>query len=156
MPPDRDLLGRVRIEDQRIDLYLQRVPRGDGVDIWKIASISTKKIPDLYRYFGYWPIGEVLSRTLPYFEILGLKTWQWLLVIGLLVAGYLIALVPTWVIAWFLHLRGSANEAELLKFLGGPLRLMLAVLIARSGVHLIHPRLERIPRKFGGSSFAYT
>ena len=38
LPPNRDIIGRVKTPEKTVDILMQRVPRGDGVDIWKFSN----------------------------------------------------------------------------------------------------------------------
>ena len=50
---------------------MQRVPRGDGVDIWKFSNQMVAEIPHLYEHFGYGPFEETLSKMFPDAQFLG-------------------------------------------------------------------------------------
>ena len=60
LPPNRELVGRIATSQGPTSILLERVPRDDGVLIWKFAQSTVARIPDLYREFGYGPVGEVL------------------------------------------------------------------------------------------------
>ena len=60
----RERVGRISAEGKTYDLYLQRVPRGDGVYIWKFADVTVEQIPQLYQQFGYGQLERVLPRQL--------------------------------------------------------------------------------------------
>ena len=60
LPNYRDSIGYVKHEDQNIQLFMQRVPRGDGVSIWKVSNSSVSLIPELYETYGY---SEEIERT---------------------------------------------------------------------------------------------
>jgi MscS family membrane protein len=121
LPDYRDSLGRIEIDGKRIDIHMQRIPRGDGVSIWKISNATVGKIPELHGIYGYGVIGEKLSKVMPDFEFLGLQTWQWLMVVGLLGIGYLVALVPTWFIGWLVRRNEGRLSDELARFVSGPI-----------------------------------
>jgi MscS family membrane protein len=53
LPANRDIIGRVKTPEKNVDILMQRVPRSDGVYIWKIANRTVSEIPHLYEYFGY-------------------------------------------------------------------------------------------------------
>ena len=53
LPVVRERVGRIAAEGKTYDLLLQRVPRGDGVYIWKFADATVSEIPDLYQQVGY-------------------------------------------------------------------------------------------------------
>ena len=142
LPTYRDHIGQITIDDVAVDILLQRVPRGDGVFIWKVSTATVARIPELYEHFGYGRIGEALAAVFPEFEVLGLQTWQWAAVLGLLVAAYAIAFVPMWVIALLLRRRGTAASAQLARFFTGPLQILLTVVLARQGLEFIGLSVE--------------
>jgi hypothetical protein len=45
-----------------VHIRLQRVPREDGIIIWKFSAASVVVIPDLYRRYGCRLFGEALPR----------------------------------------------------------------------------------------------
>jgi MscS family membrane protein len=139
LPDYRDSLGRIELAGERIDIYMQRIPRGDGVYIWKISNATIGKVPELHEIYGHGPIGEWLSKYTPDFELLGLHTWQWLMLIGLWGVGYLVVLLPTWIVARMLRRSQGRLRTELAPFVSGPIRWLLAVLIVRSWIDVLHP-----------------
>ena len=38
LPANRDIIGRIETPEKAVDLLMQRIPRGDGVDIWKFSN----------------------------------------------------------------------------------------------------------------------
>lgn len=139
LPSYRDNLGQIEVDGQRFDLWLQRVPRGDGVQIWKISNATVGRVPELYELYGYGVIGEKLVTLMPEWELLGLHIVQWLMLIALLGVAYLIVSIPAWVIAWMVRRRGLATDSGLARFVTGPMRLFVAILLTRAFIDLIHP-----------------
>jgi MscS family membrane protein len=138
----RDLIGRIQVGERKIDLLLQRVPRDDGVLIWKISSATVNWIPDLYAEYGYGRVGERLARLMPSGEFLGLQLWQWLMAFGLLIAAYIIVYVPTKIAAILINRRATELSAKVAGFVTGPFRLLLALVLAGTQVELIHPSIK--------------
>jgi MscS family membrane protein len=122
-----------------VDLLVQRVPRGDGVYIWKISNATVKKIPELYEIYGYGRIGDYLSKKFPDYEILGLQLWQWVAMIGLLIYSFIIAFLPLWVIAFIVRRKKTELRNRVAKLLLGPVWIFLAILINRANFDLISP-----------------
>ncbi len=139
LPPYRDWVGRIKTEKKTYDILLQRVPREDGVPIWKFSSATVAQIPQLYDRFGYGVVGDILPAVLLDFEIFGLKAWWWvaLLVVGVL--AYLAALTITKVVVLFLRGRMPKLITPLERILTGPGRLLLFILIVRSAINLLGP-----------------
>jgi MscS family membrane protein len=139
LPAYRDSLARVDADGKPIDISMQRVPRGDGAFIWKISNATIGKLPELHELYGYGTIGERLSNVMPEFELLGLQSWQWLMLVGLLAVGYLVAVVPTWFIWWLFRRGRTPLSDDLGRFVSGPIRLLIAAIVARSWIDVIHP-----------------
>jgi len=96
LPDYRDSIGVVVDGDKEIRLLMQKVPRGDGVSIWKISNATVSLIPKLYATYGYPEYIEDLRRSLPNVTVLGYELFKWVVVlaVGILVyaAVFLIAL----------------------------------------------------------------
>jgi MscS family membrane protein len=98
-PTYRDLAGHVTMPQGKVDILLQRVPRKDGVHIWKLSNATAAKIPQMYQHYGYGPAIEALSRALPSGQFLGFHAWQWGGLLALLGIAYLAMMIPTGIIA---------------------------------------------------------
>jgi MscS family membrane protein len=138
----RDPIGQVEVGERKIELLLQRVSRDDGVLIWKISNATVSRIPELYAEYGYGPLGERLARLLPSGEFLGLQLWQWLMVIGILIAAYIIVYIPTKIAAILIKNRVTEFSAKVAAFVAGPLRFLLVMVLATSQVELIRPSMK--------------
>ena len=77
LPADRDIIGRVKTPEKTVDILMQRVSRGDGAHIWKISNQTVAEIFHLYKYFGYGPFEESLSKVFSDAQCLGWQIWQW-------------------------------------------------------------------------------
>jgi MscS family membrane protein len=53
LPEYRDELVVIKTQDGDVPLWLQHVPRGDDVMIWKLSNRSVALIPELYDEFSY-------------------------------------------------------------------------------------------------------
>lgn len=135
----RDWVGRIKLDDEQIDILLQRVPDGSGGRIWKISNKTIGEIPRLYESYGYGPIGEWLYQLLPEYEFLGLQTWQWVMVAGLFAVGYAIAFLLTWLTAFLIRRSQSALREEFVDFATGPIRFLIMVLFVRALFDAISP-----------------
>lgn len=142
LPGDRESIGRIKVDSGHIDLHLRRVGRDDGILIWKLSNATVRKIPALYNEYGYGVVGEKLSSILPGVGFMGLQLWQWLLLFGLLVAAYLVAFIPTWFLARVLRRWGGHSRDNLLRLTVGPIRLLLAVILAQSWSEFIRPGVQ--------------
>jgi MscS family membrane protein len=96
LPDYRDSIGVILDDGKEVRLLLQKVPRGDGVSIWKISNATVSLIPKLYATYGYSEVIEDLRRSLPDVSFLGYELFKWVvvLVVGVLVyvAVFLLAI----------------------------------------------------------------
>jgi MscS family membrane protein len=137
LPADQDRIGTIKTEKGSVDIIMERVPRADGVEIWKISAPTVAAIPGLYEQFGYGPLGEILPSLFFEFQFLNLQLWQW---IGLF-ALVIIAAALSWVVAFllvravrpWLSKREQVSE-QVARLASGPLRLIVGVLLFRAGV----------------------
>lgn len=141
LPGFRDRITTMKTKDGPVDILMQRVPRGDGVYIWKISNATVAKIPALDKEFGYGVIGGKLSKIFPHYVIWGFEVWQLIMLLCLLGLGYLVALVVTFVIVKLLQKNQRFKLQRLQKFIVGPLRLLITVLIFRATFDMIAPSL---------------
>ncbi len=142
LPGYRDRITTMKTKNGPVDILMQRVPRGDGVFVWKISNATVALIPDLDKEFGYGIIGNKLSHIFPHYIIFGFEVWQLVILVGLLVAGYLVAFVVTFVIVNLLQRNKRFNKQRLQKFIVGPLRFLIMVLVFRAGFDMIAPSLS--------------
>ncbi len=141
LPGYRDRVTTLKTKAGPVDILMQRVPRGDGVSIWKISNATVAMIPQLDKEFGYGIIGNKLSSIFPHYIIFGFEVWQIVMLMGLLLIGYLVAFVTTFVVIKLLHKSKHFNRQRIQKFIVGPLRFLIMVLIFRAGFDLIAPSL---------------
>jgi MscS family membrane protein len=142
LPSYRDFIGRINIEDLKVDILLQRVPRGDGVYIWKFSSATVRDIPRLYEEYGYGELGEKLYRSLPEFKFLTLQLWQWVILLALVIGAYGIVFVPTYLLGWSFRRKGTDLANLWAIFFTGPARWLIILMIVRAWAELVHPSIE--------------
>jgi MscS family membrane protein len=135
----RDWVGRIKLDDEQVDILLQRVTHSAGGRTWKISNKTLGEIPRLYERYGYGPIGEKLHQLLPEYEFLGLQIWQWFMLAGLFAVGYLIAFGLTWLTAFLIRHSQSALRQEYADFTTGPIRFLIMVLFVRALFDTISP-----------------
>ncbi len=82
LPAYRDELFKIPSEDGEVPIWLQRVPRGDGADIWKLSNRSVARIPELYDFYSYpAPVEKVRGWFPEDASFLGLEAFKWFIVI---------------------------------------------------------------------------
>lgn len=139
LPTYRDLICRIKTPGEDVDVLLQRVPRSDGVHIWKFASKTVAQIPQLYKHFGYGYLGKILPAAFFDIEFLGIQVWMWSSIVVLAVLAYFVALVATAIFTFFLSRRNIRPSDRLKRFIAGPIRLLIIVLLLRAGINLLGP-----------------
>lgn len=83
LPAYRDELFRIKGKDGDVPIWMQRVPRGDGVEIWKLSNRSVAQIPALYDFYSYSaPIEKIRGWFPDDASFLGLEAFKWFIVIG--------------------------------------------------------------------------
>ncbi len=141
LPSYRDRITTVKTKNGPVDILMQRVPRGDGVFIWKISNATVTMIPALDAEFGYGIIGNQLSQIFPHYIVFGFEVWQIVMLFCLLIIGYLVAFVITFVLMKVLQINQRFNKERLQRFVVGPLRLLIMVLFFRATFDMIAPSL---------------
>ena len=141
LPSYRDRITTIKTREGLVDILMQKVPRGDGVFIWKLSNATVAMIPALNKEFGYGPIGDKLSLIFPHYYFMGLELWQWGMVLVLLVAGFIFAYVITWLLFKLITLYTKERLVRAEKFVNGPLRILIMVLFFRSTFDLVAPTL---------------
>jgi MscS family membrane protein len=136
LPPDRDRLGSIETREGKVDVLLQRVPREDGVRIWKIAEATVAQVPALWEEFGHGILERFLPQVFFEFELLDIALWQWIalltLVLIVAIASWLLAVMILWILRPLAARTETPIDDRLLMASAGPLRLVLAVLIFRA------------------------
>jgi MscS family membrane protein len=141
LPSYRDRITTLKTRDGQVDILMQRVPRGDGVFIWKISNATVALIPKLNSEFGYGLIGEKMSQVLPNYNIGAFELWQIVLLTGLLLIGLIISYLITFILGKLIQKAESFNKQRVQKFIFGPLRLLIVVLFIRATFDLTAPSL---------------
>ena len=142
LPPSRDFIGRIDLDDRKVEILLQRVPRGDGVYIWKFATATVREIPQLYEEYGYGELGENLYRNLPEFTFLTLQSWQWVILLMLIIGAYGIVFIPSYLLGWLFRRKGTGPAQLWALFFTGPARWLVIVLVVRAWFDIIRPSIE--------------
>ena len=135
----RDIVARLKTPERPVDILIQRVPGGDSGQVWKISNRTVSEIPHLYQHYGYGEYGDKLSRLLPDYQILGLDLWQWVMLLLIAVPALITSWVLTYVCSAFMRLINKPLLPRLERYLAGPVRFAIFILIARANFDLISP-----------------
>ena len=144
LPPNKEIIGRIVTPKGGVDIILQRVPRKDGIKIWKFSHKTVSQIPLLYKYFGYKPLEQKISKLFPDIHILGWQLWQWCAYLILITISFLITWISTWILAFFI--RWQYKKAKLSikigKFVTGPIRILIWLFSCRLIAEFLKPSAE--------------
>ena len=104
LPSFRDELVRIRTDEGEVPIWLQKVPRPDGIMIWKLSNRSVAQIPELYDFYSYPPLVEKIRGWFPEnASFLGLEAFKWLIIIAIALifwpVFYLTAIVLTRIVS---------------------------------------------------------
>jgi MscS family membrane protein len=93
LPDYRDLIGVITVKGSKQQLWMQKVPRGDGVSIWKVSNATMSLVPDLYDIYGYPDFVEDIRQVMPKFSILGFELFKWVIALTTGVVVYVTILI---------------------------------------------------------------
>jgi len=141
LPSFRDRVTKLKTKAGPVDILMQRVPRGDGEYIWKISNATVAMIPALDAEFGYGIIGDRLSNIFPHYVVYGFEIWQIVMMLGLLLLGYAVAYVVTFIIVKILQKANRIKKERAQKFVVGPLRFLITIVFVRATFDMIAPSL---------------
>jgi MscS family membrane protein len=94
-PSYRDPIGTIFDEEsgEDFELLIHKVPRGDGVFIWKVSNATVSLIPELYDVYGYPESVESFRRLVPDVTILGLELFKFIISLAVGISGYVLVLL---------------------------------------------------------------
>ena len=89
LPAWQDLVGDIQVDDRRVSILMQRVPReSDGVRIWKVAASTVAEIPRLYAAFEPIWLEERLPEIFFQTRVLDVALWKWASLAGIAVLAW--------------------------------------------------------------------
>ena len=139
LPDYRDSIGVILDEDKEVRLLMQKVPRGDGVSIWKISNATGSLIPSLYKRHGYPETVENLRRTLPDVSFLGYELFKWVVLLAVAVLTYGAVLLLATLVRRILDKWDSPSQQKVYRFLLIPFGTWVVII----SVHATTTRLGR-------------
>ena len=131
LPEYRDQIGSVRLRDEEVPIYLQRIPDGRGGRIWKRSNATVARVPEMWDELGYSDAAIIVSRLLPEFRFLGMENWQ--------IVGFIVFFMVAWPLASlvsYVLMRGALLipnrfPLSIKHFFRGPMRFFIFIFIAR-------------------------
>jgi MscS family membrane protein len=137
LPAVRERVGRISAEGKTYDLLLQRVPRGDGVYIWKFADVTVADIPELYQQVGYGQLERIFPAWMFDVSFLGINLWLWAAVIGLAIVLYPAAMLLTRLVTMGLRVFHADIADQFERLFQGPITLLIWTVMVRSAGTLL-------------------
>ncbi|RLA31835.1 MAG: hypothetical protein DRR11_09785 [Gammaproteobacteria bacterium] len=134
LPDYRDSIGIVLHDGKETRLLMQKVPRGDGVRIWKISNATVSLIPQLYETYGYPEYIEDLRRSLPNSTFLGYELFKWVVVLAVGLFSYVIVFLLALVIRRILGDPKASSHKRIFRFLVLPFGLWVVIIAANSTI----------------------
>ena len=130
LPDYRDSVGIVLNDGKEVRLLLQKVPRGDGVSIWKISNATVSLIPKLYETYGYPEFIEDLRRSLPDISFLGYELFKWVIVFAVGILAYAAVFLIALVIRRMLGDPNTPSHKRIFKYLLLPFGIWVFIISA--------------------------
>jgi MscS family membrane protein len=129
LPDYRDELLRIPTPDGGIPIWMQHVPRGDGVKIWKISNRSVAQIPELYDFYSYPEPIEKVRRFFPEdVSFLGLEAFKWAILLTVALVCWPIFYLVGWLLARIFSSPSKDSYPYVKKLFRGPL-VFIAILL---------------------------
>ena len=132
LPHYRDSIGVVLDEAKEVRLLMQKVPRGDGVSIWKISNATVSIIPELYELYGYPEIVEDFRRSVPDVNILGYELFKLLIVLATAVSVYIVVFLIALAVRRILADPGTPSHKRIFRFLVLPFGIWVVIISVRT------------------------
>lgn len=132
LPDYRDSIGVIRVDGKTVRLLMQKVPRGDGVFIWKVSNATVSQVPDLYREFGFPEFIEILRRNLPNVMILGSELFKWVVVLSAAAITYVLVYLSALIVRRAIGRPDAPSHQRVFRFLVVPFGIWMTVIAANA------------------------
>jgi MscS family membrane protein len=132
LPGYRDQLVVVNTSDGEVDLWMQRIPRGDGEQIWKVSNRSVALVPALYDEFSYDPWVETVRSWFPdNANFLGFEALKWAILLSCALLSWPLLYLLARLLLLLFSSPGKPTYPVLRKALTGPLVVVGILLIGQ-------------------------
>jgi MscS family membrane protein len=138
LPPYRDRIGRIKDKSKTFDILLQKVPREDGVSIWKFSNKTIAHIPEMYAIFGSGLLDELLPTWFFDIWIFEVYLGEWVAVIAIGLVAYLVAVGLTAPLYYWIRRKETPIYTQLLKSFKTPFRFVLWIIIGNQLFSMLH------------------
>lgn len=139
--PTRDRVLVIPSDTGPSEVQLERVPREDGVLVWKIAARTVADVPALHAQYGVGPLLDLLPRVLVDTHFLEIALWQWIGLVLVAFLAWLAALVVAAALVRFVRPLTARTESDLddklVELLLAPAKLLATIGIFVAGSHAL-------------------
>jgi len=145
--PNRDLVGVAKTSSGSVELWVERVQRGDNPPLWLFSRDTLRRVPEIYPDIGSTPdLGRYLPKALN-IKLLSRPLWVWCLVLISIPLVFLLGslfgrLLKPLLAAAANRFLGRA-EIDSVQGLVGPLRLFLFGILLFIGSRYSYTLLSR-------------
>jgi MscS family membrane protein len=133
--PDRDLVGTITIDDESLDILVDRIDRGKAGSIWLFSSKTLAAIPDVHESISTVRPESFIPKVLIETRFLAIALYQWLAVfLGLPLLYFALSLLNSALSRLVGRVRrrlGSATGSSNPDIVPIPLRLLIIAAIIR-------------------------
>ena len=131
-PGYRDSIGVVLDDGKELRLFMQKVPRGDGVFIWKVSNATVSLIPQLYEEYGYPEPVEQLRKTLPNVSFVGMELFKWVIILAAAAIAYVLVFLVALTIRRSFGDPDRPSHHRIFRFLVVPFGLWTIVIVTNT------------------------
>jgi len=132
LPPSRERVGTVKTPSGSLDIFLERVQRGNNPPIWLFSAETLAKIPEAYKELDVRTIETYLPKSLVNTWLLWFPLWQWFLILLLIPLSFglsiLVAFPFTFILLWLVRRIAGVQADQHVVRLTGPLRILIFAL----------------------------
>ena len=140
LPDNRERIAQLTGADGKIvDIIVQRITLDSGLNVWLFSSSTVRRIPELYKKYGYGALGDKLSEIFPSYTFMYLELWQWGFLILLALASFITVYIPTKIVAIVLMHTKFALKQQLAHFATHSFRIFLFFLVSRIFLFMMKP-----------------
>ncbi len=130
---ERERLDTFKVNEQTLELQLERVELRPGFRVWLVASDSLPLIPKAHQLVEETGFEKKLPQALVTFEVLDTPVWRW---IALILIALMLSVITRIMAYGLVTAMRSVLDARAFK---GPLRLLLTVAGLRAALELAPP-----------------
>ena len=132
LPPSKERVGTVKTPSGNLDVFLERVERGNDPPIWLFSKETLKEVPEAYKEIKGHAIDDYLPEFLVRTWVLGFPLWRWFFVLLVIPLALGLALLITRLIVsllmFFVPRKAKVRVDPLMMRLTGPMRTLIFAL----------------------------